>query len=240
MKIGIIGYGKMGKTIEAIAQQRGHEVIAKLGSDASDEEWDSLNEADVCIEFTAPGSALENIKYCMENGFALVTGTTGWYEHMNKVERWQEKYKGAFFWASNFSVGVNLFWQLNRKLAALMNDNPEYAVSIEEIHHTEKKDAPSGTAITTAEQIFSAIDDYTGWKLSEDNPSENDIEITAKREPEVKGTHIVTYESEIDKLQLVHEAKSRDGFALGAVLAAEFILDKHGFFTMEDMLGAAL
>ncbi len=237
MNIGIIGYGKMGVAIKEIALERGHTIVAKLTSSSPDEDWDQLNDADVCIEFTKPDSALENFKYCMENGFALVTGTTGWYDHMDKVERWQEKYHGSFFWASNFSIGVNLFWQINRRLAELMNDQPDYTVSIEEIHHTEKKDSPSGTAITTADQILKAIPDLRGWKLSEDEPDGDEIEIVAKREPEVKGTHIVSYESDIDKIEIKHEAKSRKGFALGAVLAAEFLHGQHGFFTMEDMLG---
>lgn len=237
MNIGIIGYGKMGRAIEAIAEERGHTIVSRLTTNSTDEEWDALNEADVCIEFTSPASALENIKYCMENGFPVVTGTTGWYDHMDKVQRWQDKYKGAFFWASNFSIGVNLFWQINKKLAALMNDYPDYTVSIEEIHHTEKKDAPSGTAITTAEQILQHIPDLNGWKLTENNPDGDEIEIISKRQGDVKGSHKVIYESDIDRLELVHEAKSRDGFALGAILAAEFLMDKKGFFTMEDMLG---
>lgn len=237
MNIGIIGYGKMGRAIEAIAEERGHTIVSRLTTNSTDEEWDALNEADVCIEFTSPASALENIKYCMENGFPVVTGTTGWYDHMDKVQRWQDKYKGAFFWASNFSIGVNLFWQMNKKLAALMNDYPDYTVSIEEIHHTEKKDAPSGTAITTAEQILQHIPDLNGWKLTENNPDGDEIEIISKRQGDVKGSHKVIYESDIDRLELVHEAKSRDGFALGAILAAEFLMDKKGFFTMEDMLG---
>lgn len=237
MNIGIIGYGKMGVAIEEIAIERGHTIVAKLSSSSDDEDWDALNEADVCIEFTRPESALENFKYCMENGFALVTGTTGWYEHMEKVERWQEKYHGSFFWASNFSIGVNLFWQVNKRLAELMNDHEDYSVSMQEIHHTEKKDAPSGTAITTAEQILKAIPDLKGWKLKEDDPDSDEIEIEALREKDVKGTHVVRYESDIDFIELKHAAKSRKGFALGAVLAAEFLQGQHGFFTMDDMLG---
>ncbi|MEQ9187911.1 MAG: 4-hydroxy-tetrahydrodipicolinate reductase [Cryomorphaceae bacterium] len=237
MNIGIIGYGKMGMTIEEIALERGHSIIAKLTSASTDADWDRLNDADVCIEFTNPASSLENFKYCMENGFALVTGTTGWYEHMDKVERWQEKYHGSFFWASNFSVGVNLFWQVNKRLAELMNDQPDYSVSIREIHHTEKKDAPSGTAITTAEQILQAIPDLSGWKLKEDKPKSDEIEIEALREKDVKGTHTVRYESDIDSIEITHAANSRKGFALGAVLAAEFLQGQKGFFTMEDLLG---
>ena len=237
MKIGIIGYGKMGNVIEEIAVERGHEIVARLTSSSPDEEWDALNDADVCIEFTNPASALENIKYCMENGFAVVTGSTGWYDHMDKVERWQEKYKGAFFWASNFSVGVNLFWQVNRRLAQLMNEQPDYTVSIKEIHHTEKHDKPSGTAITTANQILEAIPDLRGWKLAEQKPDGNEIEIESIREADVKGTHVVRYESDIDAIELKHEAFTRKGFGLGAVLAAEFLQGQTGFFTMDDLLG---
>lgn len=237
MNIGIIGYGKMGAAIEEIAVERGHTIIAQLTSSSPDEDWDQLNDADVCIEFTNPASALENFKYCMENGFSLVTGTTGWYDHMEKVERWQEKYHGSFFWASNFSVGVNLFWQINRRLAELMNDQPDYTVTIQEVHHTEKKDTPSGTAITTADQILKAIPDLSGWKLKEDKPANDEIEIEALREEDVKGTHVVRYESDIDTIEIKHAAKSRKGFALGAVLAAEFLQGQRGFFTMEDILG---
>ena len=237
MKIGIIGYGKMGKTIEELSIQRGHEIVARITSSSTDEEWNDLNEADVCIEFTNPASALENIKYCMENGFPMVTGTTGWHDHIDKVERWQDKYKGSFFYASNFSIGMNLFWQVNRRLAEIMNNHEDYAVSIKEIHHKEKLDKPSGTAITTAEQINKAIPDLKGWKLSEGNPDADEIEIEAIREGAAKGTHIVTYESDIDTIELKHEAKSRNGFALGSIMAAEFLEGQKGFFTMDDMLG---
>jgi 4-hydroxy-tetrahydrodipicolinate reductase len=237
MKIGIIGYGKIGKTIEEIGVQRGHEIVARITSSSPDEEWNDLNEADVCIEFTNPASALENIKYCMENGFPMVTGTTGWYDHIDKVERWQDKYKGSFFYASNFSIGMNLFWQVNRRLAEIMNNHEDYAVSIKEIHHKEKLDKPSGTAITTAEQINKAIPDLKGWKLVEDNQNADVIGIESIREGAAKGTHIVTYESDIDSIELKHEAKSRNGFALGSIMAAEFLEGQKGFFTMEDMLG---
>jgi 4-hydroxy-tetrahydrodipicolinate reductase len=236
MKIGIIGYGKMGLAIEKIAIERGHEIIARLDSKSTDEDWNELNDADVCIEFTNPASALENFKYCMENGFPLVTGTTGWYDHMEKVERWQDKYKASFFWASNFSIGVNLFWQVNKRLAELMNAQTDYSVSIQEIHHTEKKDKPSGTAITTAQHILERIPDLSGWKLKEDQADGDEIEIEALRQADVKGTHTVRYESEIDAIELKHEAFSRDGFALGAVMAAEFLQGQSGFFTMDDML----
>jgi len=173
----------------------------------------------------------------MENGFPMVTGTTGWYDHIDKVERWQDKYKGSFFYASNFSIGMNLFWQVNRRLAEIMNNHEDYAVSIKEIHHKEKLDKPSGTAITTAEQINKAIPDLKGWKLVEDNQNADVIGIESIREGAAKGTHIVTYESDIDSIELKHEAKSRNGFALGSIMAAEFLEGQKGFFTMEDMLG---
>ncbi|NCG29118.1 MAG: 4-hydroxy-tetrahydrodipicolinate reductase [Bacteroidetes bacterium] len=238
MKIGIIGYGKMGREIERIAQDRGHEVIARISSSSGDHEWELLNEADVCIEFSNPNSALTNFLHCFENGFPIVTGTTGWYDKMGEVQRLQSKYKASFFWASNFSLGVNLFWQLNEQLARLMNPYDDYSISLKEIHHTEKLDAPSGTAITTAEQIIRTIDGLDGWKLERDDPNENELPIEAVREADVKGTHSVTYDSEVDKIELKHEAKSRAGFAIGAVLAAEFLQDKHGFFTMKDLLKA--
>lgn len=236
MKIGLIGYGKMGREIERIAESRGHSIITKITSSSGDVEWDLLGNSDVCIEFTNPASSLTNFRHCIENGFPIVTGTTGWYEKMDEVKRLQAKYKGSFFWASNFSLGVNLFWKMNERLAQLMNPYEDYSIGLKEIHHTEKLDAPSGTAITTAEQIIKNIDGLSGWKLEEDNPQDSDLPITAEREGDVRGTHIVSYESDDDIIELKHEAKSRAGFALGAVLAAEFLQNKHGFFTMTDLL----
>lgn len=236
MKIGLIGYGKMGKAIEEIALKKGHEIVARLDSDATESDWALLSDADVCIEFSRPEAALVNYKKCFERKIKVVTGTTGWYDALNEVKALCSLNNGSFFWASNFSIGVHLFWKLNKTLAKLMGDHPDYVASIEEIHHTEKLDAPSGTAISTAQQIIEEHGGYDHWRLSDNIKIQGGLEITAKREPEVKGTHIVTYESPIDRIQLIHEAKSRAGFALGAVLAAEFLASKAGFFTMSDLL----
>jgi 4-hydroxy-tetrahydrodipicolinate reductase len=236
MKIGLIGYGKMGKIIEEIAIDRGHEIVARLTSTAADQDWEELNAADVCIEFTRPESALANFNRCLENGISVVTGTTGWYAQMESVKTKYNKEDGSFFWASNFSIGVNLFWQINKKLAELMALQPSYTSSMIEIHHTQKLDEPSGTAITTANQIIERIPAYTDWKLDSEPHTTSDLIIESHREGDVKGTHIVNYDSDVDRIQIMHEAKSRKGFALGAVLAAEFLNGKNGWFTMEDML----
>jgi len=236
MKLALIGYGKMGKTIEQLAESRGHEVCARLSSSASKSEWESIKEADMAIEFTRPEAALPNFKRCLDLGVALVTGTTGWYSKMSEVESMVKSSEGAFFWASNFSIGVNLFWKLNEQLTALMNVHQEYEPLMVEIHHIQKLDEPSGTAITTANQMIAGLDRFTNWKLSTENPTETDIVIQASREGDVKGTHIVKYESDMDVIELKHEAKSRDGFALGSILAAEFLYGKRGVFTMKDLI----
>lgn len=226
----------MGKIIEEIAIERGHTIVAKLKSDASDNDWNNLKSADVCIEFTRPESAISNYARCFENGISVVTGTTGWYDQMHAVKAKYSQENGSFFWASNFSVGVNLFWQVNKKLAELMSSQPDYKASMVEIHHTQKLDHPSGTAITTANQIIERIPNFSGWKLDTDSHTDSDLIIESQREGDVKGTHIVNYDSDVDRIQIKHEAKSRKGFALGAVLAAEFLNGKKGWFTMEDML----
>jgi 4-hydroxy-tetrahydrodipicolinate reductase len=236
MKIGLIGYGKMGKTIEQIAIKRGHAIVARIDSKSTESDWDELTSADVCIEFSRPEVALMNFKKCFERKIKVVTGTTGWYNSLEQIEQDCNQATGSFFWASNFSIGVHLFWKVNETLAKLMNAHPEYKASIEEIHHTEKLDAPSGTAITTANQIIAHHEGYSTWQLHGDASSDDELEITAKREHDVKGTHIVSYESPIDRIQIVHEAKTREGFALGAVLAAEFLQDKVGVYTMSDLL----
>lgn len=236
MKIALIGYGKMGKTIEKLADLRGHEIYARLTSNATDAEWDAVASADVAIEFTRPNAALTNFMKCFELGVPLVTGTTGWYNDMVSVESAVKSSNGAFFWASNFSVGVNLFWKLNEKLANLMNEHRDYTPSMIEIHHTQKLDEPSGTAITTANQMIAELEAFTNWKLVNEQPNTSDIPIQAIREDDVKGTHIVRYESEVDIIELKHEAKSREGFALGSIIAAEFLLGKSGVFTMNDLL----
>lgn len=237
MKIALLGYGKMGKTIEEIALERGHEIVARVSSQSSEDEWQNLKSADVCIEFTRPEAALENFEFCIENKVPLVTGTTGWHDHMDEVKSNCENNEASFFWASNFSIGVNLFWQINKRLAQLMNNYLAYSPSMREIHHTQKLDEPSGTAITTAQQILAEYPSMKGWKLTSEHPDQNELPIEALRESDVKGTHIVSYDSEIDRIELKHEAKTRKGFALGAVLAAEFLHGKTGFYTMEDLLG---
>lgn len=232
----MIGYGKMGKTIEEVAAERKHRIVARLTSNANAQDWEKLRMANVCIEFTRPDAAPTNFKRCLEMGLPVVTGTTGWYERMDEVVTWCKSGDCSFFWASNFSIGVNLFWQANKKLAELMALHPGYKAGITEIHHTQKLDAPSGTAITTAEQIIQRHPGYDRWRLASEGDAPATLLIDAIREEDVKGTHIVSYDSEVDRIELKHEAKSRRGFALGAVLAAEWLLDKKGLFTMEDML----
>lgn len=237
MKIGIIGYGKMGKIIEQVALDRNHEIVAKVDRNSTIAEWQALEKADACIEFTQPKSAIQNFSWGIDRGLPIVTGTTGWYDEMDKVKALVEEKNASFFWASNFSIGVNLFWQLNKRLAEIMSNYEEYTPSMTEIHHTQKLDEPSGTAITTAEQIIERSKHLHNWKLSTEHPQKGDLTIEALREGDVKGTHIVKYESPIDTIELKHTAKSREGFAKGAVIAAEFLAGKKGFFGMEDLLG---
>ncbi len=233
MKVALIGYGKMGQSIEALLKERQHKVVARFGKEGIN--TDKLKQADVAIEFTQPEAAFGNIAHCFKNGIPVVTGTTGWLAQYDEAVKLCKRENGAFLYASNFSLGVNLFFELNRKLAGIMNAYPSYEVDIEEIHHTEKKDAPSGTAITLAEQIEEEIDRKEGWTLEEQHGKEQ-IPINAKREPDVPGTHIIRYLSEIDTIQIQHTAHSRKGFALGAVLAAEFLQGKEGVYTMKDVL----
>jgi len=230
MKIALLGYGKMGKTLERLAIKKGHSIILKTSTAVTSEE---ILKADIAIEFSTPDSAVSNIKMCLENNIPVISGTTGWLSNYNEMVKLCENCNGSFIYASNFSVGVNLFFNINEYVSKLMNPWKEYLVSMEEIHHTQKLDAPSGTAITLAEGIISNSD-KTSWKL--ENPSEEEIKITAKRIDDVKGTHIINYNSEIDAISLKHEAHSRDGFALGAILAAEWLLNKKGVFTMKDVL----
>lgn len=232
MKLALLGYGKMGKTIEKLATDKGHEIVFKSGSDF---EEGKLNEADAAIEFSIPEAAVKNIERCFNEGVPVVCGTTGWLDSYKKIIKNCEARNGSFIYASNFSVGVNLFFGINEYVAKVMAPWDEYDVSVEEIHHTQKKDAPSGTAITIAEGIMK----YThkdNWKLDEGSPST--IPISAKREGDVKGTHAVTYTSTIDTISIKHEAHTRDGFAKGAILAAEWLSKKEsGVFTMKDVLG---
>lgn len=232
MKLALLGYGKMGKTIEKLATDKGHEIVFKSGSDF---EEGKLKEADAAIEFSIPEAAVKNIERCFNEGVPVVCGTTGWLDSYKKIIKNCEARNGSFIYASNFSVGVNLFFGINEYVAKVMAPWDEYDVSVEEIHHTQKKDAPSGTAITIAEGIMK----YThkdNWKLDEVSPST--IPISAKREGDVKGTHAVTYTSTIDTISIKHEAHTRDGFAKGAILAAEWLSKKEsGVFTMKDVLG---
>lgn len=234
MKIALIGYGKMGKAIEEIALQRNHEIIARFDSKNKLDET-ILEQADVAIEFTRPDLALDHIHACLENKVPVVVGTTGWYEDFKEVEKAAKKAKVGVFYATNFSLGVNLFFALNKKLAKLMNHHLEYAVKLEEIHHTQKLDAPSGTAITLAEQIIKKLDDKDNWVNNETQTPE-ELSIISKRIENVPGTHTVSYTSSVDSIEITHTAFNRKGFAEGAVLAAEFLLNKTGMVSMEDML----
>ncbi len=237
MKIALIGYGKMGKAIERIAQRKGHEIVLKIdlenGHDLTPE---NLSRADAAIEFTGPESARENLLKCAVAGIPLVCGSTGWLDSYPEVREAFEKKGTAFIYASNFSIGVNIFFELNKKLAGLMVPHEEYAVEMREIHHTQKKDAPSGTAITLAEQIQAVIPGLNQW-VNRPSANRGELPIISERVDPAPGTHIVRYFSSIDDIEIIHTAHSRDGFAEGAVLAAEFIRDKKGVFTMQDVLG---
>lgn len=230
MKIALLGYGKMGKEIEKIALSRGHEIVLKKTSQNS---FEGLENANVAIDFSLPTTAVENISACFKNNIPVVSGTTGWLEHYNQMVDLCQVEKGAFLYASNFSVGVNVFFELNDYLAKLMAKLDNYNVSMEEIHHTQKLDAPSGTAISLANGIIENSR-YKNWAL--ENPSENEIHIEAKRIENVPGTHRIFYRSEVDEIEIKHEAFSRQGFALGAVIAAEWLSNKKGIYSMKDVL----
>ncbi len=231
MNIGLFGYGKMGKMIEQIAQERGHDIVAKIDIDAENVDFSKM---DVAIDFSTPTAAYQNITDCFTNGVPVISGTTGWLDHYDEAISVCMEKKGAFIYASNFSLGVNLFFELNAQLAKMMSRLEQYKVSMEEIHHTQKLDAPSGTAITLAEGIISNSS-YKNWQM-EKAQEENTIPITSKREGMVPGTHTISYESDVDKLEIKHIAHNRKGFALGAVIAAEWIQGKTGVFSMKDVL----
>lgn len=231
----------MGKIIEQIIEEKSNgadEVVLKITSQNLHElTVENLRKADVAIEFTTPDSAADNIKLCFEAGVPVVVGTTAWLAQLEDVKATCATEQGGLFFSPNFSIGVNLFWEVNKKLAQLMNQQPQYTVSMEEIHHTEKKDAPSGTAVKTAEVILENYSLKTDWELATTSPSASDkLLIVAKREPHVPGTHIVTYKSAVDFIQLTHEAVNRRGFAEGAVLAAKWIVGKKGVYGMSDLL----
>ena len=237
MKIALIGYGKMGKTIEQASIEKGHEVILKIDRDNQEKlTKENLQQADVAIEFTNAQSACKNILSGLESGIPVISGTTGWLDRLSQVEKICTDLDGTFLYASNFSVGVNLFFELNKKLAALMSSQSDYSIEIEETHHTQKKDAPSGTAITLAEQIIENSVSKTAW-VNGILPDENELLITSKRIGTVPGTHAVKYTSAIDDIEIIHTAHNRTGFALGAVLAAEFVMGKKGIFSMKQVLG---
>jgi 4-hydroxy-tetrahydrodipicolinate reductase len=237
MKIALIGYGKMGKAIEEIAIAKGHEIVLKIDvSNTADFTKENVQEANVAIEFTGPHTAFENITKCIEWGVPVISGSTGWLDQFEKAKKLCEEKKGCLIYASNFSIGVNLFFEINKQVAALMEPYENYDVSMTETHHTEKKDAPSGTAISLAEQILAKIGRKNKW-VNETSKEASDLIIRSERIDPAPGTHSVTYDSPIDSIEITHTAHTRKGFAGGAVLAAEFANQKMGIFTMKDVLG---
>jgi 4-hydroxy-tetrahydrodipicolinate reductase len=230
MKIALLGYGKMGQTIERIALERGHEIVLKKDEFNT---YEGLSNADVAIDFSIPSAAVSNISSCFHANVPVISGTTGWLEHYDEMVALCKEKNGALISSSNFSLGVNLFFELNEYLAKMMSKFDSYKVEMEEIHHIQKLDAPSGTAISLAKGVIENSD-YTNWTLEE--AKENQIHIEAVRTENVPGTHTVTYNSEVDTIEIKHTAHNRDGFALGAIIAAEWIVGKHGIFTMKDVL----
>ncbi len=236
MKIVLIGYGKMGKEIERIALSRGHSIVAKIDVDnQADLQALTSEDADVAIEFSNPASAYANILTCINKQIPVVCGTTGWLEKKSEVETLTKEKNSTFFYASNYSIGVNLFFRLNKMLAQLMAPQKEYDIYTNEIHHLEKKDSPSGTAITIAEGIIDAYASKDKW-VNNEIPAANEVAIWSQRESIIPGTHTVKYISKVDQIEITHEAFSREGFALGAVIAAEWVQDKKGVLGMDDML----
>jgi 4-hydroxy-tetrahydrodipicolinate reductase len=231
MKIALLGYGKMGKVIERIALERGHEIVLRKSSSDS---FEGLELADVAIDFSIPNAAVSNISYCIEQGIPVVSGTTGWLENYHTMVQLCHSKKAAFIYGSNFSLGVNLFFELNDYLAKMMAKFNQYNVSMEEIHHTQKLDKPSGTAISLANSIINHTD-KNSWGI--ENPLKDDLFIDVKRVDNVPGTHTIFYTSAVDTIEIKHTAHNRDGFAFGAIIAAEWIVGKTGVFTMKDVLG---
>lgn len=231
MKIALFGYGKMGKVIDKIAKKRGHKIIYRI--DENSINYD-LKKVDVAIDFSTPKAAFSNINMALENSIPIISGTTGWLDNYNKAVKLCNEKNGAFLYASNFSLGVNIFFEINRQLAKIMSNHPEYVIKMKEIHHIEKIDAPSGTAITLAESIIKETD-YQKWSLNKDF-KENEISIEAQRLSDKTGTHEVIYKSDIDEIKIKHAALNREGFGLGAVIAAEWLIGKKGVFSMKDVL----
>ncbi len=237
MKIALIGYGKMGHAIEEIARAKGHEIVLKVSiENVEDNTIENIRKADAAIEFTGPHSAFDNIIRCLDAGVPVVSGSTGWLDRMEPVREYCMKKEGSFLYASNFSIGVNIFFEVNRRLAALMAPRPDYQVRITEIHHTEKRDSPSGTAISLAEQVLEKIPRKKEW-VNHLSDNLEELEILSERTDPAPGTHRVEYRSAIDTIEITHTAHNRRGFAMGAVLAAEFIRDKKGIYQMSDVLG---
>jgi len=236
MKIALIGYGKMGQTIDKIARERGHEIVSIIDiNNLEDFDSELFKSADVAIEFTSPEVAVANIRSCFKTNIPVVCGSTGWHEFMPEIRKEVEEGGKTLFWSSNFSLGMNLFFALNKYLARLMNQFPDYGVEMTEVHHTQKLDAPSGTAITLAEGIFENLERKNRWvKEREENPDE--LAIKSIREGTVPGIHTIRYESDVDHITITHDAKSRQGLALGAVIAAEFTAGKKGMLGMADLL----
>jgi|ERR1043165_7583243 4-hydroxy-tetrahydrodipicolinate reductase len=247
MKVALIGYGKMGQEIEKVildkikSEGQNDEIVLRITDlNLADLTVENLKKADVAIEFTQPDAAVANIYKCFEAGVPVVVGTTAWLNRLDEVRQKCTELNGTLFFSPNYSIGVNIFWEVNKRLAQLMNKQPQYELSMEEIHHTEKKDAPSGTAVRTAEVILQQVDRKKNWKLEEGGnklPASDSLLIVAKRLANVPGTHTVTYSSDVDFIEIKHEAISRRGFAEGAVLAARYVLDKKGVYEMKDLLG---
>lgn len=237
MRIAIIGYGRMGQMIEEVATERGHEIVLRINIDnTGDLTKEKLSSADVAIEFSGPSSAYDNIKKCIDFGVPVVSGSTGWNNRLQEIRNYTEERKGSFLHTSNFSIGVNIFFEVNKLLARLMASQPSYDVELKEIHHTAKLDAPSGTAVSLAEQVLDYVPRKTKW-ISDIPQTSEDLKIVSERTDPAPGTHFVKYTSPIDDIEIIHTAHNRKGFALGAVLAAEHIWNKRGVFSMQEVLG---
>jgi len=238
MKIALLGYGKMGKTIDRIVEKEGlHQVSMRIDADNQSElNQENLSSVDVAIDFSVPTTAYQNIKTCIESGTAVVSGTPGWLEKLDELKSLSNESMSGFLYASNFSIGVNIFFHLNRKLSEMMQPHPEFRASIEEIHHKEKLDSPSGTAITLAEEILNLSESKAHW-VNEHSIDPKALPIISKRMENIAGVHEISWKSEIDEIEIKHTAKSREGFARGAVKAAEWLIDKKGFHTMDEVLG---
>lgn len=240
MKIALIGYGKMGKAVERIAMQKGHEIVLKINSkNLAELNASNLKKADVAIEFSNPENAVNNIECCLNANLPVITGTTGWLDKWERITNLVAKNNGSLLYASNFSIGVNLFFELNQFLARLMASHPEYKVGIKEIHHTQKKDAPSGTAISLANQVIANNNSKKEW-INEPADDQEKLVIISERKDPTPGTHEVIYQSPIDTIEIKHTAHNREGFAIGAVLAAEFIKEKKGIFSMKEVIEGEL